>query len=75
MRHVVQTKAELLAILDDIRTSVERDDSFEGSIEYLMPGPLDLDPDADFAVMASYRVGNSQGQGGVVLIGDTSEQA
>lgn len=70
MEHVIKTKAELLAILDDIRAAVAGDDSFEGSIEYLMPGPLGLDPDADFAVRASYRVGNSQGQGGYVLIGE-----
>jgi hypothetical protein len=69
MKHVAQTKPELLAILDDIRTSVERNDSFEGGIEYLMPGPGDP-PEARFMVRGSYRVGNSQGQGGVVLVGE-----
>jgi hypothetical protein len=71
--HVVKTKAELLAILDDIRQCVQVDDSFEGSIEYLMP--TDVDPNADFMVRAAYRVGNSQGQGGMCLIGSNDEPA
>ena len=71
--HRLVSKDELLGILDDMRRAVAADDSFEGSLEYLMPGPLGLDPDADFAVMASYRVGNSMGQGGEVLIRDRSD--
>jgi DnaJ-class molecular chaperone len=83
-----------------MRMLVDAGDSFEGSIEYLMPGPLATvcprcdgegvaepgagmsDPcprcdgrgcvgplaTADFAVMASYRFGNLQGQGGLRLI-------
>lgn len=66
--HVPMTTDGLLAVLDDMRRRVAEGDSFEGSIEYLMPGPLGLDPDAEFAVMASYRVGNLMGQGGVRLI-------
>jgi hypothetical protein len=72
MEHVPKTKDELLAILDDIRESVANDDSFEGSIEYLMPEPLGVDPQADFAVRASYRVGNQMGQGSVRLVGAIS---
>lgn len=97
-RHVCMNTGELLAVLDDIRARVEAGDSFEGSFEYLMPGPLahevrqavtdmaDGRPGADvqvaaelraeadeldaaeFAVMASYRIGNTMGQGGVRLI-------
>jgi hypothetical protein len=70
MNPVGQTKAELLHTLDDIRASVAADDSFEGFIEYLMPGPQGTNPDADFEVRASYRIGNSQGQGGVRMIGE-----
>lgn len=74
--HLPMSQTDLLAVLDDIRQSVAAGDSFEGSIEYLMPGPLGMDTDEDFAVMASYRVGNSMGQGGVVLIGaETSASA
>ena len=72
MRHKPMTKDELLAVLDDMRAAVATSDSFEGSIEYLMPGPLDIETDKEFAVMASYRIGNSTGQGGVRLIGETS---
>jgi hypothetical protein len=73
MKHILQTRRELLAILDDIKSSVERDDSFEGSIEYELREPLVLVGHGSFAVRASYRVGNSQGQGGLVMVGDTSE--
>jgi len=72
MRHKPMSKDELLAVLDDMRAAVARNESFEGSIEYLMPGPLDIETNKEFAVMASYRVGNSMGQGGVRLIGETS---
>lgn len=58
---------ELLALLTDIRDSVLVGDSFEGSIEYLMPGPLGLK--GDFAVRASYRIGNRDGQGGLRTVG------
>jgi hypothetical protein len=74
MKHKATDKATLLAIIDDIRASIAADDSFEGSIEYLMPEPLGLDANADFAVRASYRVGNSMGQGGSCMYG-TMESA
>lgn len=64
--HVSMTKDQLLAVLDDIRAGVAAGDSFEGSIEYLMPGPLGLG--GDFAVRASYRIGNTMGQGGLRVI-------
>lgn len=64
--HVAMSKEQLLAILDDIRARVAEGDSFEGSIEYLMPEPLGLE--GDFAVVASYRIGNTMGQGGLRLI-------
>ena len=67
MKPVGMSKDELLAVLDDIRAVVAADDSFEGSIEYLIP---EQELEADFAVRASYRTGNSMGQGGVRLIGE-----
>lgn len=64
-------KASLLSVLDDIRAHVEADDSFEGSFEYTMPFDEDMEivPDADFMLRAAYRVGNSQGQGGMRMVG------
>lgn len=67
MEHVPKTKDELLAILDDMRGVVAADDSFEGSIEYLL-----ADTVGNFAVRASYRIGNRMGQGGIRLVGSTS---
>jgi hypothetical protein len=70
MKHVPMTKNNLVSTLRDMADVVEADDSFEGSIEYLMP----LDeavPEGTFAlVRASYRIGNSMGQGGVRMIGE-----
>lgn len=69
------TKAELIEILENILEAIKTDDSFEGFVEYLMPisSPEDeelaaRDPrwaEADFAVRARFRVGNSIGQGGM----------
>jgi hypothetical protein len=62
-----------------MRLRVMEGDSMEGSIEYLLPPTPDELPDgeghakwadAEFAVRASYRVGNSMGQGGVRMIGE-----
>ena len=73
MRHKPTSQEQLLELLDDIRERVAAGDSFEGSLEYLMPGPEPFNgPEfegADFAARASYRVGNSMGQGGVSLFG------
>lgn len=72
MDYKAMSKDELLSLLSLVRASIELDDSFEGSIafegsiEYLMPEPLGLE--GDFAVRATLRVGNSMGQGSVILI-------
>lgn len=70
--HLPMSKEALLALLDDIRHHVEHDDSFEGSIEYLMPWSEEIgDPETDgpevqFRVRAAYRIGNRGGsQGGM----------
>jgi hypothetical protein len=72
-----KTTAELLGVLDDVRARVAAGDSFEGSLEYLMPYDEEgvLVEGADFMVRAAYRVGNSQGQGGMRLVGEQKEQA
>lgn len=67
------SKDELVSVLEDILRGVKKDDTLEGSIEFLLPYPPAGDPeDADFMVRASYRVGNSMGQGSVRLIGGVS---
>ena len=64
------TKEQLLAIIDDIRDSVINNDSMEGYLNYLLPDEDDP-KDVKFRVEARYRVGNSQGQGGMRMIGVT----
>lgn len=57
-------------LLHYIAMLIETGDSFEGFIEYLIP---DNEEDIDsnkFAVRARFRVGNSQGQGGLTVIGE-----
>lgn len=58
--------AELAALLREIADSVESGDSLEGSLEYLIPE----DGGPGLSVRASFRTGNRDGQGGVVVIGD-----
>lgn len=60
---------ELVKILDDMRERITHGDSFEGSIEYLMPADDDA-PAQSFDVQATYRIGNTMGQGGVRMIGN-----
>lgn len=98
-RPIALSHEQLGALLMDVFEVVRDGDSFEGSVEYLMPGPGGRDewlseqewsvlPDrfrdnyeatdestlmyapkpVTFMVMASYRVGNSMGQGGVVMV-------
>lgn len=61
------SREDLLSILDDIRDRVAGGDSFEGSIQYLLPEDENADP-GSFDVQASYRVGNTMGQGGMRMI-------
>ena len=63
-------KDELLAILDDIRDRVSRDDSFDGSLSY----EVDYEGGSPhFWVQACWRVGNSNGQGGMRMVGGWSD--
>lgn len=62
------SEAQLIAILDHIRGSIAAGDSFEGSIEYLMPSTIghEIADQEEYAVRAFFRIGNSMGQGGAV---------
>jgi hypothetical protein len=68
-KHIPMSYAELAVLLKDMARVVEEGDSFEGSLEYLVPYPSDIDPPVDVMVRAVYRHGNSMGQGGVRIIG------
>jgi hypothetical protein len=63
----IMKPAELAALLREIANLVESGDSLEGSLQYLIP---ETDEDG-LAVTASFRVGNLQGQGGIILIGES----
>lgn len=69
---VTMSRDELLMVLEDIKERVEAGDSFEGSVEYLIPE--EDAPPGSFAVRASYRVGNTMGQGGLRMIGEWAEE-
>lgn len=61
------TKEQLLAV-NDIRDRIKHGDSFEGFLNYLLPEPSD--PSEIVARLeARYRIGNSEGQGGMRMIG------
>lgn len=62
-----------------MRARVAAGDSWEGLIQYGFPwleemGDPSTDADRDgFRVEARYRVGNLQGQGGMVMVGEVEE--
>lgn len=60
------TTEELVALLRHMADSVEARDSFSGMIEY--DCMTDRCQPGEYLVKGAYRVGNSQGQGGMVLI-------
>lgn len=63
------TFEDLTLVLADALTHVEGRDSFEGFIEWVMP-TAEVVPDGTFALLrARYRVGNSEGQGGLRTFG------
>lgn len=54
---------QLVAVLDDIKTRVQAGDSFEGNLAYsCMSESLGK---GEWEVVGAYRVGNSEGQGGM----------
>lgn len=68
MTPVYLSTEAFLAVLDDIRNRVAAGDSFEGFVQYLLPE--EDDPPEGFRVMARWRVGNLEGQGGMRVVGD-----
>lgn len=72
---IALTRDELATVLADMLKGVESGDTCEGSIQFLAPSPTMGEPiDADYMVMASYRTGNLNGQGGLRLLGTLTEQ-
>lgn len=67
---------ELVSLLRHITNSVERGDSLEGSVEYLLPSEADGEqpPSVAFMVTAGFRVGNLRGQGGFTQIGTYTDE-
>ena len=75
---------DIAAVLRDMAARVESGDSYEGSIEYLLP-PVppwqergDPEPPGwehrDYRlVRGTYRIGNLDGQGSVTMIGEVPE--
>lgn len=61
-------KDELATALRSMAAAVEAGDSFEGSIQYSVSGPR------KFEVLAWWRVGNSEGQGGCEMIGESDDE-
>lgn len=62
-RPLTVSKAELVAILEDLIAWVEADDSMEGSLAYEWG-----DEPGRYRVAGVLRMGNSMGQGGVRLL-------
>lgn len=60
---------QFVDMMRDVVGAVRAGDSLEGSFAY------ELDVPGKIRVMAAYRVGNSQGQGGMVLVRDEEAQA
>lgn len=70
-------------VLGNMAESVASRDSFEGSIEYLMPDVPEWaqrgEPrpegfeDVEVLMRCSYRIGNSMGQGGLRVYGSINE--
>lgn len=70
---VPSTYPAVAALLRNMADLVEAGDSFEGSIEYGLPD-VPGDPD-EVMVRASFRIGNSMGQGGVRIVGTLGRPA
>ncbi len=60
------TQKKLLDLLDLMKAGITSGDSLEGSLEYAA-----ISPD-EFNLVAAIRIGNLQGQGGTILIGESS---
>jgi hypothetical protein len=60
-------KQQLLAVLEDIKKSIENNDSMEGRISYSVMSSENI-KSGEFEVDAIYRVGNSEGQGSIRIV-------
>jgi hypothetical protein len=72
-RPVPMSQPELVDLLKDILYRVQDGDSLEGSIEWALPDQGDPE-DAYAMVRASYRVGNTAGQGGMRMVGVQADE-
>ncbi|BCM87786.1 hypothetical protein [Methylobacterium indicum] len=61
-----QSKEQLLATIDKIRRAIEADDSFEGHLTYTLE--WSTGDKTEFEVSGAYRIGNSEGQGGMAVL-------
>lgn len=64
LKPVSMTTNELFNLLADIQNGIAKHDSFGGYLHYEASDERDV-----WDVVANYRVGNSDGQGGTVMIG------
>ena len=62
------TKDELIVLLERALAALRADDSFQGSIAY------EIRPGGAFNVSAAIRVGNSMGQGGMMVVQEWEEE-
>lgn len=70
---VPMNRDQLADVFRYLADAVMEGDSFEGNVEYLMPEPDQPVPWPDFMVRATFRTGNTMGQGGVTMIGTIPE--
>ena len=61
------TKEEFISVLDELRALIEADDSMEGRLNY------EWAADSKLEVYCFLRTGNSQGQGGAIMIQPTQQ--
>ena len=61
------TKTQLLDLLEEIAGHIKSDDSIEGKLEYRF-NDRNNEQELVFDVEAVFRVGNSEGQGGTVVL-------
>jgi len=62
------SKEDFIQVLKDILQTIENDDSYEGNLTWLMPE--EENAEHPFDIIATYRIGNSVGQGSTRMIGE-----
>lgn len=70
---MILTKEKFIELLVDLLTEVKNNDSLQGNVTYDALHPK-AGPD-EFEVTAYFRVGNSMGQGGVVMVDPVLEDS